>query len=267
MARDGKLVGVVSGKGGVGKTTVSVNLGSALALQLKKRVVIVDCNIGTSHLGPSLGMHYCPHTINDVLRGKAELEEALYKHKPTGMTVLPASLKAAGVHAVDAMKIKSVARKLALTHDYVILDGGPGMGREAFATLTAANELLYVTTPTLPSVLDVVRYTEALQGEDKTHLGVVLNMFEKASHLLTMEDVERLTQLKVITTIPTDVEVQKSLAAELPVVVFSPNSRSSRAFTELAAKVAGVYTPPPANPTIRQLVAEQVRRLDELIGF
>jgi septum site-determining protein MinD len=267
----GELIGVVSGKGGVGKTTVSINLAAALAHEFGKKVVVIDCNIGTSHLGVALGMHYAPHTLNDVLRGKAKLTEALYKHEPSGMTVLPASMKATNIQAVDVSQIKKIAKQLALSYDYVVLDAGPGLGREAFATLFAAEKLLYVSIPTMPSVIDIVRYRQALQGEDKVHLGIVLNMFDGKEHQMSVDEVEKLSQLKVISKVPTDVEVHRSLAAEIPVVISKPKSPAGKELIDLAAKVCGEFEETPKKLKFHEKLWRGLKgadeRFDEMMGF
>ncbi len=252
----------------MGKTTVCVNLGAALEVtQPRKKTVLVDCNVGTSHLGVSLGMHYCPHSLNDVLRGKVALAQALYKHAPTGMTILPSSVKATNIESLDLNQIKKIGEKLSQSYDFVVLDAAPGIGREAFATLAAAEELLYVSSPTMPSVLDVVRYTHALHGEKKKHLGIVLNMFDADSHQLSVADAEKFTQLPVICVVPTDKQVSRSLAAELPVVAMDEACPSSKAFFELASKIAGDYKPPEKKPGLKEVIERHVRRIDELIGW
>lgn len=83
-----RIIGVISGKGGVGKTTVVANLGVILASEFKKDVIIVDCNISTSHLALYLGMYYCPITLNQVLKGEAKIEDAMYEYHVSGLLSL-----------------------------------------------------------------------------------------------------------------------------------------------------------------------------------
>lgn len=267
MATPGRIIGIVAAKGGVGKTTVTINTGAALASRMGASVVVVDCNVSTSHLGVSLGMHYVPNSLHDLLAGKADFDEVLYKHAPTGMMVLPASLKSGGVQAIDFDALRKAARKLAESYEFVLLDGAPGLAREAMATLATANELLYVTTPTMPSVLDVVRYRQAAKAEGKAQLGVVLNMFDMLPHQLAVPDVERLTQLPVVCRVPTDPAIYQSLAAELPAVVHSPNSPASRSFIALAKFLSGPNTRPVAPKGMGERISEGLRRMDEFIGF
>ncbi|MEK6842996.1 MAG: AAA family ATPase, partial [Candidatus Micrarchaeota archaeon] len=157
----GRIIGFLSGKGGVGKTTLTINLGAALSHFFKKKVVILDCNLTTSHLGLTLGIHHAPIALNHVLRGEALLEDAIYPHN-SGMHVIPASLRMQEMAGVDLIKTKPIAKMLAKNYDFVLLDCGPGVGREALAGLNSSEELLFIATPTLPSVMDILRYSEYL---------------------------------------------------------------------------------------------------------
>ncbi|MFH0961922.1 MAG: AAA family ATPase, partial [archaeon] len=87
-SQETRVIGIISGKGGVGKTTLVSNLGAVLAEEFKKDVVVLDCNFTTSHLGLYLGLYQTPITLNTVLQGKAELEDAIYTHR-SGMKVIP----------------------------------------------------------------------------------------------------------------------------------------------------------------------------------
>ena len=114
-----RKIGIISGKGGVGKTTVVANLGAVLAKKFKKDVAIVDCNLTTSHLSLSLGMYYCPITLNHVLRGETKIKNALYNH-PSGMKVVPASIRLGELVGVDSSKLRNVIRKLHKETDIII---------------------------------------------------------------------------------------------------------------------------------------------------
>lgn len=227
-----RIIGVVSGKGGVGKTTVVVSLGAALA-ERGKNVIIIDCNITTSHLGSYLGMYYCPVTINHVLKGDAEISDIIYDHH-SGMKVVPASLKTEDIKGVDFTKLKETVRKLD-NGSIIILDAAPGLGREAAIAMRASDEILYVTTPFIPAVIDVMKCKNMANEIGLKHIGLVLNMVSKESYELTKKDVEQLSGLNVVSVIPMDKNVHKSLVANFPVVQFAPRSKSSIAFKKLAA--------------------------------
>lgn len=233
-----RLIGIFSGKGGVGKTTVSINLGAVLAKNFNKRVTIVDCNVTTSHLGLYLGIYYSPITLNKVLRGEHEIGEALFTHY-TGMKIIPASLSFAELEGVDVLYLKEKVSSLLDNNDFVFLDSAPGLGREAVAGIRASREIIYVTTPYVPSVMDVVKTNEVAMEAGVKPLGIILNMVHHEKHEMTKEEVEQLTNIPVIGSIPYDKAVRKSLTMKMPSVVLDPYSKSSREFVKIGEYLTG----------------------------
>ena len=234
-----RIIGILSGKGGVGKTTTVANLGTALASHYKKSVIIVDCNITTSHLSLYLGMYYSPVTLNQVLSGKAKIHEAIYDYHVPGLRVIPASLSLKDLRGVDVSRLSKVIRKLTDEADIVLLDAAPGMGREAMSTMRASDEVLFISTPFVPSTMDIIKCHQVALEVGTKPLGVVLNMVGKERYELSLEEVEQLAELSVISTIPMDKNVLRSLALKTPVVTFDPATPASRAFFELAGKLIG----------------------------
>ena len=228
-----RTIGIISGKGGVGKTTVAANIGAALAHRFKKDVIIVDCNLTASHLSLLLGMHYHPITLNHVLRNQKHISEAVYEH-PSGMKVIPASLKLEDLVKADISKISKHLKKLEGKTDIIFLDSSPGLGKEAFAAINASNEILFVTKPDILSVSDIIRGKELMESIKKEQLGVVLNMITGGSHELTKKEVETMTGLPVVAMIPHDKNIPISLAQRTPVVLSKPNSSSSKELRKLA---------------------------------
>lgn len=234
-----RFIGVISGKGGVGKTTVVANLGAALASKFKKDVVIIDCNLTTSHLSVSLGMYYSPVTLNNVLRGEREIEEAMYDH-PSGMKIIPASLHLKELMGVDIIKLKDYVKKLDGKADIVILDAPPGLGREAYAAIHASDEVIFVTNPNMPATTDIIKCKEIIKEIGKKPIGVVLNMVNRKNYELTKREVEIITELDIISIISTDKSIPESLARKVPVVLYKPKSSSSKEFVRLAAWLLGI---------------------------
>jgi len=233
-----RVIGIVSGKGGVGKTTLVANLGSVLSSKFKKSVVIVDCNITTSHLGLYLGMYYTPITLNKVLLGEEEIGSAMYDHF-TGMKVIPASLSLKDIQGVDIFNLKDTIKELFGKTDIVILDSAPGLGREAISVLRACDEVLYITTPFVPSTMDIIRLNEVINELGVKPLGIVLNMKSKEKYELKPGEVEGLVELPVIASIPLDKNVPRSLSLKTPIVTFIPNSPASKEMIALAARLIG----------------------------
>ncbi len=233
-----RVIGIISGKGGVGKTTVGLNLGAALAYHFKKNVTIVDCNVTTSHLGLYLGMYYCPITLNKVLRGEYNAEEAIQQHH-TGLKVIPASLSLNDLEGIDVTEIRNSLKSLFDKNDIILLDASPGLGREAVATLRASDEVLYVTNPYIPFAMDIVRNQEIVNEIGVKPLGIILNMVHGKKHEMNKKEIEELTRLPVIANIPFDRNVHKSLALKTPIVTYKPNTPASKEIIKLASNLIG----------------------------
>jgi cell division ATPase MinD len=233
-----RIISIISGKGGVGKTTVGLNLGASLAKHFKKNVTLVDCNVTTSHVGLYLGMYYCPITLNKVLRGEYNINEAVNEHY-SGMNVVPASLSLSDLDGVDVTELRNKLKGLFNDNDIILLDGSPGLGREGVAALKASDEVLYVTNPYIPFVMDIVRCQEVAKEVGVKPLGVVVNMTNNRKYEMTNEEIEELTKLPVIATIPHDKNVHRSLTLKMPVVMFKPYSAASRELINLSSKLIG----------------------------
>jgi septum site-determining protein MinD len=233
-----RIISIISGKGGVGKTTVGLNIGAALARQFKKNVTLIDCNVTTSHVGLYLGMYYCPITLNKVLRGEFDIKEAVNEHY-SGMKVVPASLSISDLEKADITKLRDKIRGLFYKNDIILLDGSPGLGIEGVAAMKASDEILYVTNPFIPSVLDIVRCQEVANEIGVKPLGIVVNMVNRNKYEMTKDEIEELTKIPVISAIPFDKNVHKSLTLKTPVVMLNPYSAASRELYSLASKLIG----------------------------
>jgi len=234
-----RIIGVVSGKGGVGKTTIVANLGAALASMHKQRVIIVDCNVTTSHLGLYLGMYYHPISLNQVLRGEASMDDATYDYTIPGLKIIPASLSLDELKGVDIAELKYRIKDLFGKSDIVLLDSAPGLGKEGMATLRASDELIFVTTPFVPHVIDVIKTHQIANEVGAKSLGIVLNMSGEGRHELTPQDIEKLVELPIISVIPRDKNILRSLASKIPVIDLNPKSPASREIKRLAAVMLG----------------------------
>ncbi|OGI11556.1 hypothetical protein A3K64_03560 [Candidatus Micrarchaeota archaeon RBG_16_36_9] len=233
-----RIIGIISGKGGTGKTTVSLNLGAILAHHYRKNITLVDCNVTTSHLNLYLGMYYCPVTLNKVLRGENTIEESLHDHF-SGMKIIPASLSLADLEGIDIMDIRNKLKEIFDKNDIILLDSSPGLGREAMATIKASDELIYVTNPYIPFIMDIIRCQEVANELGIKTLGIILNMVHGKKHEMTKHEIEELTKLKVISTIPFDTNVHKSLALKMPISLYKPGTSASRELFKLASHIIG----------------------------
>lgn len=233
-----RIISIISGKGGVGKTTLSANIGVLLAAEEQKTVVI-DCNITTSHLGIHFGVPPERTTINDVLKGKKDVQDAIFYHK-SGVKVIPASLSKDDLEGVDLIYMRPITKQLSDTYDFILLDAPPGFERNAHSALMASKEALVVTTADLPSVVDVIRCTEILSEIGVEPIGLVINMRGRGRKEMRVGEIEDLTGMKIIQEIPFDKNMQKALSARIPITIHNKRSASSRAMIQLTDKIIGM---------------------------
>jgi len=233
-----RVISIFSSKGGVGKTTIAANLGAILSSKFHKKVTVIDCNLTSSHLALYLGIYYSPITLNKVLRGDYQINEAIYVHS-SGMQVIPASLSVTELEGTDLLKLPNIISSLEPSNDFLILDSAPGLGREAMASLKSSREVLLVTTPIVSTVLDIVRAQEVLREIGIKPIGIVVNMATGASYEMRKEEIEQLTGLRVIATIPYDKNVYRSTALKQPIFLLDPKNRASKELIRLGAYISG----------------------------
>lgn len=232
-----RLIILTSGKGGVGKTTLSSNLATALA-DFGEDVIVMDANLTTPNLGLHLGMHLTPNTIHSVLKGESKLKDAIYPH-PYGFKVIPAGLGLNDLKGVDVGRLPEISLNLIGKTDYVILDCAAGLGKEAISALAASDEAIIVTNPDLPSVTDALKILSITKESNVKIIGVVINRIRGNSSEITKDDIESILRVPVIAEIPEDSEVALSIAVKEPLVRFSPNSPAAIEIKRLAARLSG----------------------------
>jgi len=253
-----RLIVLSSGKGGVGKTTLTSNLAAALAY-FGERVIAMDANLTTPNLGLQLGMHLVPHTLHHVLKGESRLRDAIYPH-PYGFKVIPASLRINDLKEVDPGRLPEVSFNLMGRADYIIMDSAAGLGREAISALSASDEIILVTNPELPAVTDALKILKIAEEADVKVLGAVVNRIKGSEHELSIDEIKRLLGVLIIAEIPEDSNVAKSIAAKKPLIEYSPNSPAAVEIEKLAALLTGKEYKP-------QKLAEARNLVQRLVGW
>ncbi|MBN2367937.1 cell division ATPase MinD [Candidatus Woesearchaeota archaeon] len=232
-----KFIVIASSKGGVGKTTTAINLGTALTT-FGKEVIVVDFNLTTPNLSLYLGAPVVPVTLNDVLNKGKKITDALYMHS-MGLKIIPASQSLNDIGKVDYERLSRLIKSLSGMADYVIIDSSAGINDDSLNAMKVSDEVLVVSTPELPSVSDALRTIKKAKEHKKKVSGVILTRVYEDELELSKEDVETMLETPVIAIIPEDDSMRESVQMKSPVTHSHPNASASLGYKQLAAELLG----------------------------
>ncbi|MCQ8893667.1 MAG: cell division ATPase MinD [Methanolinea sp.] len=227
-----------SGKGGTGKTTVTVNIGTSLA-QFGKRTIIMDADIGMANMGLALGLEDVPVTLHEVLAGKAHIHDAVYEG-PAGVKVVPSGISLQGFQQANPERLKDVLGDLVEMCDFLLIDAPAGISRDGIIPLAVADDVILVVNPELSSIVDALKtkiLTEVVGGHV---FGVIVNRAGLEKSDIINQKMEKVLGVRVLGTIPEDQNIRKAASFKTPIVVKFPASSASVAIRNLAAEIAGI---------------------------
>ncbi len=236
---DFMIITIASGKGGVGKTTTSANLGVALS-KIGKKVLVVDGDISMANLALIFNFEKKKPSLHDVLSGECTVNEAIYKHK-SGVYVLPTGLSIEGYKKSDLDLFSDAILDVADDYDYVIIDAPAGLNRDMAIHLAIADKVLIVLTPELFSIADGLKIKQSSEMAGTKILGAVLNRTGRDFGEMGVDEIEMIVHEKIIGTIPEDENIRNATLKRMSVIEYAPNSPSSKAYMELALKIVGSY--------------------------
>jgi len=233
------IIGIIGSKGGVGKTTVVVNLAVSL-MEFRKRVCIIDGNKTISNIGLHLGINDYPVTLHDALRGDVKIIDAVYVHPTDHIHVIPGSLSLADARATDINTLKQKIRELEKSYDYILLDASPGFREKAIKILKICDSILLITTPELSAFTDSLEVIKFLESKKVMISGVILNRVTGKEFELSPEEILSVyKKIPIVSVIKEDIDIQRSIAEKIPIIVLKPGSSASKSFMELATNIAG----------------------------
>jgi len=232
-----RVVCVASGKGGVGKTTLVANLATALA-KFGQNVIAIDGNLTTANLGLHLGVPLYPVTLQDVIKGRARIKDAMYYH-PSGFRFIPADISISKIMTPNRTELSNVFMSLVGDADFILIDSAAGLGKEALSAIGAADEVITITNPDLPALTDALKLGKIADDLEARRVGVVVNRIQNDSHEMSVEKIEKFLNLPIIGTVPEDYSVGRSIAKKEPVVIHNPRSRAAQEFKAIAAQLIG----------------------------
>jgi septum site-determining protein MinD len=224
-------ISIISAKGGVGKTTVTANLGAMLSKEFGKKVLLIDANVTTPTLGLHMGVISQEKTLIDVLEDEIPAQQAIYI-QPSGLHIMPASLSVKHLYG-RIEKLKEKIDPIKESYDYVFIDCAAGIGKEVISAIKASDSAIIVTNPDIASVTAAVRAIKIAKLSDVHVIGIILNKVENKKYEMSVSEVEDLCETKVIGIVPFDRTILESTKAMTPSVLYK-NSSSRRSFKKLA---------------------------------
>lgn len=242
----GRVITISSGKGGVGKTTATANLGIALA-SLGKRAVVIDADIGLRNLDVIMGLeNRIVYDLVDIVEGRSKLRQAMIKHKKFDDLFLIPAAQTRDKMAVSPEDMVRLADELRETTDYILIDSPAGIERGFRNALEPADEVLIVTNPEVSAVRDADRIIGLIEAADKGPGKLILNRLKtdlvKKGEMLSSDDVVDILGLSIIGIIPEDELVLSASNSGVPVTL-NQDSKAGMAFNNIARRIVGEDVP------------------------
>lgn len=238
----GEVIVITSGKGGVGKTTTTANLGSALALKGKK-VVLVDTDIGLRNLDVVMGLeNRIVYDIVDVVEEKCKLRQALIKDKRFNELFLLPAAQTRDKSAVNEEQMKELTSKLKEEFDYILIDCPAGIEQGFKNAIAGADRAVVVTTAEISAIRDADRIIGLLEASEIRNPELVINRLRpnmvKKGEMMDVEDIVDLLSIDLIGVVPDDEYIITQTNKGEP-VVSNHKAPSGKSYTEIARRILG----------------------------
>lgn len=238
----GKVIVVTSGKGGVGKTTSTANIGAALT-KLGNKVIVIDGDIGLRNLDVVMGLeNRIVFDLVDLIEKKCKSRQAMIKDKRfDGLYLIPAA-QTRDKDAINPEQMKELCDELKEEFDYVIVDCPAGIENGFKNAIAGADSAIVVTTPEVSAVRDADRIIGLLEAHSVDDINLVVNRIKmnmvRNGDMLDINDILDILGIKLIGVVPDDESVVISTNKGEPVVEYS-NSLAGTAYSNIARRVMG----------------------------
>lgn len=240
-----EVIVVTSGKGGVGKTTSTANIGAGLA-RLNKKVVLVDTDIGLRNLDVVMGLeNRIIYNLVDVVEGNCRVKQALIRDKHYPSLYLLPSAQTRDKSAVTPEQMIKLVDSLKQIFDYIILDCPAGIEQGFHNAIAAADRAIVITTPEVSAIRDADRIIGLLEGHGIRKIDLVVNRIRldmvKRGEMMSIEDVLDILAVNLIGALPDDEAVVVSANHGEPVL--GSDTLSGQAFMNIAGRITGETIP------------------------
>ncbi|MBS7008188.1 septum site-determining protein MinD [Anaerostipes sp.] len=240
-----EVIVITSGKGGVGKTTTTANVGTGLAKEGKK-VVLIDTDIGLRNLDVVMGLeNRIVYNLVDVVEGNCRIKQAMIKDKKYPDLYLLPSAQTRDKSSVSPEQMKKVVDELREEFDYILLDCPAGIEQGFQNAIAGADRALIVTTPEVSAIRDADRIIGLLEANDIHKIDLVINRIRmdmvKRGDMLSKDDVLDILAIELIGVVPDDENIVVSTNQGEPLV--GSDSIAGKAYTNICKRVMGQEVP------------------------
>ena len=242
----GEAIVITSGKGGVGKTTTTANLGAALA-NMGHRVVLVDADIGLRNLDVVMGLeNRIVYDLVDVVEGFAKLKPALIKDKRFDNLYLLPAAQTRDKNAVSPEQMRQLVADLKEEFDWVIIDCPAGIEQGFRNAVAGADRAVVVATPEVSSVRDADRIVGLLEANDIVKPLLLVNRIRpamvKRGEMMDIDDIIEILAIELLGVVPEDEGIVTSSNRGEPAVL-SDRSKAGESYRNIARRLAGEEVP------------------------
>lgn len=242
----GESIVITSGKGGVGKTTTTANIGTALAA-LGKKVIVVDGDTGLRNLDVLMGLeNRIVYTLFDVIEGRCRLKQATIKDKRYSNLCLLPTAQTKDKDDISPEQMLKVINELKEEYDYVLIDCPAGIEQGFENSVIGADRALVVVNPEITSVRDADRVIGKLDAKGLDDHGIIVNRIDyemtKSGDMLDVQDIIETLSVKLMGVVPNDKNVTVSTNKGEPIVL-EENSYAGQAFKNIARRITGEEVP------------------------
>ena len=241
----GDVIVITSGKGGVGKTTTTANIGTGLA-KLGKTVVMIDTDIGLRNLDVIMGLeNKIVYNLVDVIEGKCRIKQALIRDRRYPELFLLPSAQTKDKTSVSPEQMKKLTDELKEEYDYILLDCPAGIEQGFENAVAGADRALVVTTPEVSAVRDADRIIGLLEAHEMKKTDLIVNRIRmemvKTGDMMSSEDVVEILAINLIGVVPDDEGIIVATNNGEPLV--GNDSKAGQAYMNICRRVTGEEVP------------------------
>ena len=241
----GEVIVITSGKGGVGKTTTTANIGTGLA-QLEKKVILIDTDIGLRNLDVVMGLeNRIVYNLVDVIEGNCRLKQAIIRDRRYPNLYLIPSAQTKDKTAVNPEQMKKLTEALKEEFDYILLDCPAGIEQGFLNAIAGATRAIVVTTPEVSAIRDADRVIGLLESAEMESIQLIINRIRidmvRRGDMVSMEDVKEILAVELLGIVPDDEEIVISTNRGEPLT--GGDSPAGIAYSNICKRLLGYEVP------------------------